>query len=70
MKAIPASKLNNLNDENETDLSKQTSSYVNQQRNYTDQSAFYINHANIETNCYAALQDGGWTKNDYQELQG
>lgn len=55
---------------NETDLHKQTSNYVNQQQNYTDQSTSYLNHTNTEANCYAALQDDGQTKNNYQHLLG
>ena len=49
---------------------KELSNYVNQQPNYVNQSPIYINQSKNETSCYAALQDGGWTKNDYQHLQG
>ena len=52
------------------DLDNQTSNCVNQQRNYVNQPLFYIDHAKSETSHYAALQDGGWTKNDYQHLKG
>ena len=52
------------------DLDKGTSNHVNQQQNYVNQPLFYVNHANIENCHYVTLQDGGWTKNDYQNLQG
>ena len=48
------------------DLDNETSKYVNLQPNYVHQRSFYINHANSES----ALQYGGWTKIDYQHLQG
>ena len=54
---------------NKMDLDSQTSNCVNQQQNHVNQP-FYINHANSEYSHYAALQDGGWAKNDYQHLQG
>lgn len=52
------------------DLDKQTSNSVNQRENYANQPLFYSNHANNESSHYAALHDGGWTRNDYQYLQG
>ena len=55
---------------NKTDLDKQTSNSVNQRENYANQPLFYINHANSESSHYAGLHDDGWTKNDYQHLQG
>ena len=48
------------------DLDNQTSNCLNQEPNYVHQPSFYINRANSDS----ALQDGGWTKNDYQHLQG
>lgn len=59
-----------MRETNGMDLHNQTSNYVNQEPNYGNQSCFYINHLDVKTNCYAALQDGGWTRNDYQHLQG
>ena len=70
MKTIPTSELTNLNDVNEMDLDKKTSNCVKRQENYTDQSIFYLNHTNTEANCYAAFQDNGRTKNNYQHLLG
>ena len=55
---------------NGMDLDNQTSYYVNQQPNYANRSCFYINHSNSKTNCYAAPQDVGWTRKNYQQLQG
>ena len=55
---------------NESDLDKQASNNLNQQSNYANKPSFYVNQSNIETSCYAVLQDGGWTKSDYQQLQG
>lgn len=51
---------------NERDLDNQTSNFVNQKPSYVNQSSFYVN----QTNSVFALQDGGWTSNDYQNLQG
>ena len=53
----------------ETDLDRESSDYVNQQRYYVNQPSFYIHQSNNETSCYAALKGGEWTKNDYQHLQ-
>ena len=52
------------------DKDKELSNYVNQQTNYVNQSSIYINQSKNESSCYAALQDGVWTKSDYQQLQG
>ena len=54
---------------NQTDLDSQKSNYINQQPNYANQPSFHRTQSDNETNCYAALQDGDWTKNDYQPLQ-
>ena len=70
MKAIRGSKIINLNGMSEINLNKESSNYVNQEPNYVNQQSVYINQSKNETSCYAALQDGGWTKNDYQHLQG
>lgn len=51
------------------DLYKQTSNCVNQRGSYVNQPLFYINLANSETSPYAALEDVGWTKNDYQHIK-
>ena len=51
---------------NERDLDNQTSNFVNQKPSYVNQSSFYVN----QTNSVFELQDGGWTSNDYQNLQG
>ena len=55
---------------NKMDLDNQTSNCGNQQKNHVNPPLFDINHANSKASYYAALQDGGWTKNDYQHLQG
>ena len=70
MKPEPASELINMCETNGIDLDNQASHYVNHQPNYGNRSCLYMNHSNSETNCYAALQDGGWTRNNYQHLQG
>ena len=70
MNAKPASNLINMCKTNGINLDNQTSHYVNQQPNYANRSCFYINHSNSETNFYAAHQDIGRTRNDYQYLQG
>ena len=51
------------------DLHNQESNCVNQRRKYVNQPLFYINLANSETSPYAALEDVGWTKNDYQHIK-
>ena len=70
IRARSASKSTDLKSMNKMDLDNQTSNRVNQRENYANQPLFYINHANSESIHYAALHDGGWTKNDYQYLQG
>ena len=55
---------------NESDPNNQASNNLNQQSNYANQPLFYVNQSNVETSSYAALQEGGWTKSDYQQLQG
>ena len=55
---------------NESYLDKQVSINLNQQSNYANKPSFYVNQSNIQTSCYAVLQDGGWAKGDYQQLQG
>ena len=55
---------------NKMDFDNGTSSYVNQQQNYVNQPLSYVNYANSENCHYATLLDGGWTKNDYQNIQG
>ena len=52
------------------DLDKGISNHANQQQNYVNQPLFYVNYTNSENCYYATLRDGGWTKNDYQNLQG
>ena len=51
------------------DLYKQRSTCVNLRGSYVNQPLFYINHANSENSHYDAIQDSGWTRNDYQHLQ-
>ena len=43
---------------------------MNQQQNRANQTSDYVNQANVASNNYTALQESGWTKNDYQKLQG
>ena len=69
MKTISDPKFTSLRGMNQTDLDSQTSNYINQQPNYANQPSFHRTQSDNETNCYAALQDGDWTKNDYQPLQ-
>ena len=68
--AIPTSKFTNLKNMNERDLENQVSNNLNWKGNYANQPSLYVNQSNIESSCYTVLQDGGWTKNDYQHLQG
>lgn len=55
---------------NESDPNNQASNNLNQQSNYANQPLFYVNQSNVETSSYAALQEGGGTNSDYQQLQG
>ena len=69
MKAISDPKFTNLHGMDQTDIDNQTSNYMNQQPKYANQSPFHRNQSDNKNNCYAALQDGGWTKNNYQPLK-